>query len=226
MPLHYSADIITDSINYVQDRLTTVLLTFPSDMVLPVTDIPTLTYRDSFKAQVLLTGNSFDSFFNIMCDEISPKSFQYLGWLFADRYTLNEPVTRSEHLPFIDQVDIDDIESYCNPTGNQLITRAGDVIEIVSIARCARMGPLTRDGEEVIIGEDVATYQKLLDQQLFSSFEHIARATPGATNKYYKGWVSSRESKRLDLKYKFDYKLRKAKRAGWIDEFISLRRGD
>lgn len=113
---------------------------------------------------VVITGTEWGNFFNLRCHKDAQPEFQRVAQMMYAQYLANSPKfvpPNSWHRPFVSLEEADSL--------------APDVLNKVSVARCARVSYLTHDGKRDI-AEDLSLYARLVDSGHMSPTEHVAMA--------------------------------------------------
>lgn len=110
---------------------------------------------------VVVTATDWTNFFSLRLHADAQPEMRLLAEAMKEAILSSEPTLLEDgqwHLPYVD---------------NQI---TGDVAQMVSAARCARVSYLTREGKETTVEEDLALAGRLLASGHMSPFEH--QATP------------------------------------------------
>ncbi len=124
--------------------------------------------------KVVLSGTSFDNFFNLRINPAAQQEINKLAICIKEAITDSVPWRlyvndRRYHLPYINQAETHlDI----------------DILKKVSVARCARVSYYNNDGTESDIESDLSLFDRLYSQGHLSPFEHVASAGIGSFANY------------------------------------------
>lgn len=132
-----------------------------------------------FHIKVICSATEWTNFFLLRCYKAAMPEMQALADAMLKAYVTSFPVKRTLHCPYAPEAW---------PTEEERIK--------ISVARCARVSYLTHDGNKPTVESDMLLYDRLLEQQHLSPFEHVAFA---AENKYdssgnFYGWRQYREN--------------------------------
>lgn len=128
----------------------------------------------------LVTATEWDNFFLQRASEHAQPEFAELAYKMLAALNESEPVRRTEHIPFGDQMpeDLDNLPKYK-----------------VAVARCARVSYDNFDGTRNI-ERDLDLYERLSNDRHLSPLEHVAFAffeDPYKRSDNFVGWMSYRK---------------------------------
>lgn len=153
---------------------------------------------------VIVSATEWANFFHQRNHPDAEPNFQKLASTMWDLYTTSMPVRRSVgewHRPYVDHQDVADAQALANEItiGDTAHTVVSDILNKVSVGRCARVSYLTHDGKRDI-REDIALHDKLAgtfrsgSPGHFSPFEHVAYALDvGLPVGNFRGWRQYRK---------------------------------
>lgn len=128
----------------------------------------------------LVSATDWANFFHLRTDPNAQKEFQVLACLAADAYYRPAVLPArldvgDYHLPYITDEDRQEVSERYARTQEQE-DNPYYIIRLVSTARCARVSYLTHNGKRDI-EEDTNLGRRLMTNQHWSPFEHVAEAT-------------------------------------------------
>src|SRR5579884_137209 len=142
----------------------------------------------------IVSSTEWNNFFFLRTSKTAQPEIQLLAQLMKVEYEKSTPVSvywNEYHLPFI---KLDDLVDISNKFSSKLEVSQLEIAKKVSTARCARVSYLTHEGKRDI-QKDIDLCDKLLHDNHYSPFEHIARPYPyrdTSMTRNYVGWKSYR----------------------------------
>jgi len=127
---------------------------------------------------VCVTATDWDNFFELRCHEDAEPNMQFLANLMQGMLNGSTPITSKTHLP------------YC--TTDDIAQHNLDILQSISVARCARVSYKTHDNKPPRIEEDLKLTKRLYESKHWSPFEHIATIGSEKTYANFYGWKSLR----------------------------------
>jgi thymidylate synthase ThyX len=124
---------------------------------------------------VIVSSTEWDNYFALRCNPDAQPEIRKVSELMRDAYTASTPRELKSgqwHTPFVDADEAAQILEEERRLG--LTTANNNVVEYVSVGRCARVSYLTHDGRRDWKA-DVELAQRLLQSGHMSPFEHVAR---------------------------------------------------
>lgn len=144
----------------------------------------------------IVTATNYENFFTLRYHKDAQPEFGYLAKLMADVYYNSEPKkvwSGFWHLPYIQEDELD---------------LPLEILQQVSVARCARVSYLTHDGKRAI-EKDMELFENLRNGSGFghwSPFEHVAQALQyDLSSGNFRGWEQFRKRFHNECHHSFNY---------------------
>lgn len=128
----------------------------------------------------IITSTEWDNFFNQRCSPAAQPEMKAIADQMQLAYfkSVPAPVQFGEwHLPYVYEEDWDELNNI--DPNNQSPTSLLELMQKVSVARCARVSYLTHDGTRAITA-DLELHDRLEESGHWSPFEHVATPASGA----------------------------------------------
>lgn len=139
---------------------------------------------------VIVSATEWENFFNLRDHPDAQPEIQELAIAMKKAMDESEPVSRTSHLPYVDEYDSDFIKEFPNSALQ------------ISTARCARVSYLTHDGKIPSLANDIKLYDQLVGSTPIhaSPTEHQALALESSDfNKNFRGWEQHRVTVEKEL---------------------------
>lgn len=140
----------------------------------------------------VMTGTEWDNFFKLRAHAEADPGFEILATKMRDLYETSTPRENGVHLPYVDDVTLDELDG-CVESAMQ-----------VASARCARVSYKTFDGKTSTLDKDVELCERLISSGHFSPFDHVGYADTTETrtdgtywsnprsHRHFYGWIPFR----------------------------------